>query len=92
MCLALCSTGGHFATVSDDGIGNVWADDNDWHTLMGVHLHGAFTVVRAAWPHFKEQDHGRIVLTGSSAGLYGQNLQAGCKTAAPAAAAAASGS
>ena len=67
-------------------------DDNDWHTLMGVHLHGAFTVVRAAWPHFKEQDHGRIVLTGSSAGLYGQNLQAGCKTAAPAAAAAASGS
>ena len=57
-------------------------DDNDWHTLMGVHLHGAFTVVRAAWPHFKEQDHGRIVLTGSSAGLYGQNLQAGCETTA----------
>ena len=60
-------------------------DDNDWHTLMGVHLHGAFAVVRAAWPHLKEQDHGRIVLTGSSAGLYGQNLQAGCETAAPAA-------
>jgi NAD(P)-dependent dehydrogenase (short-subunit alcohol dehydrogenase family) len=52
-------------------------DDKDWHTLINVHLHGTFSVVRAAWPHFQAQRYGRVVLTSSSAGLYGQNLQAG---------------
>ena len=28
-------------------------DDNDWHTLINVHLHGTYSIVRAAWPHFK---------------------------------------
>ena len=31
MCLARCPVGGHFATGSDDGVGHVWADDDDWH-------------------------------------------------------------
>ena len=29
MCLARCPLGGHFATGSDDGLGRVWADDDD---------------------------------------------------------------
>ena len=51
--------------------------DEDWHKLMAVHLHGSYNCVRAAWPHFRAQKYGRIVLTSSSAGLYGQNLQSG---------------
>ena len=31
MCIARCPVGGHFATGSDDGLGRVWADDDDWH-------------------------------------------------------------
>lgn len=30
MCIARCPVGGHFATGSDDGLGRVWADDDDW--------------------------------------------------------------
>eukprot|EP00571_Detonula_confervacea_P009850 CAMPEP_0172301324 /NCGR_PEP_ID=MMETSP1058-20130122/3238_1 /TAXON_ID=83371 /ORGANISM="Detonula confervacea, Strain CCMP 353" /LENGTH=2176 /DNA_ID=CAMNT_0013011391 /DNA_START=239 /DNA_END=6769 /DNA_ORIENTATION=- len=30
MCIARCPIGGHFATGSDDGLGRVWADDDDW--------------------------------------------------------------
>ena len=30
MCLTRSPVGGHFATGSDDGIGRVWADDDDW--------------------------------------------------------------
>ena len=29
MCIARCPVGGHFATGSDDGLGRVWADDDD---------------------------------------------------------------
>ena len=28
-CIARCPIGGHFATGSDDGIGRIWADDDD---------------------------------------------------------------
>jgi NAD(P)-dependent dehydrogenase (short-subunit alcohol dehydrogenase family) len=40
-------------------------------TVIDVHLKGAFNVTRAAWPHFKEQNYGRIVSTSSAAGLFG---------------------
>lgn len=39
--------------------------------VLGVHLHGAFHVVRPALPHMAEARYGRIVLTSSIAGLYG---------------------
>ena len=32
MCIAQCPIGGHFATGSDDGVGRVWIDDEDWLT------------------------------------------------------------
>lgn len=30
MCLTRCPVGGHFATGSDDGVGRIWADEDDW--------------------------------------------------------------
>ena len=39
--------------------------------VLAVHLAGAFHVTHAAWPYMAEQGHGRVVLTASGSGLYG---------------------
>uniref|UniRef100_A0A8C2Z9N2 Hydroxysteroid (17-beta) dehydrogenase 4 n=1 Tax=Cyclopterus lumpus TaxID=8103 RepID=A0A8C2Z9N2_CYCLU len=41
-----------------------------------VHLRGAFFVTRAAWSHMKKQKFGRIIMTASAAGIYGNFGQA----------------
>ena len=43
----------------------------DFETVLDVHLRGAFHVVRPAFPHMCAAGYGRIVLTGSINGLYG---------------------
>jgi NAD(P)-dependent dehydrogenase (short-subunit alcohol dehydrogenase family) len=43
----------------------------DFEAVIDVHLKGAFHVVRAAFPHMSEAGYGRIVLTSSVGGLYG---------------------
>jgi len=43
----------------------------DFDQVLGVHLYGTFYVTRAAFAIMKEKHYGRIVLTTSSAGLYG---------------------
>src|SRR5690625_553953 len=43
----------------------------DFETVLDVHLRGAFHVVRPAFPLMCEAGYGRIVLTGSINGLYG---------------------
>ena len=48
----------------------------DWDAVQKVHLDGAFHVVRAAWPHFREQRHGRVVVAASTSGIYGNFGQA----------------
>ncbi len=45
------------------------ADDLD--SLLAVHLKGSFNLAKAAWPHMLAQRYGRIVLTTSSAGMFG---------------------
>lgn len=45
--------------------------DQDWDLVYNVHLRGAFKVTRAAWPHMQKQKYGRIIMTSSAAGLYG---------------------
>jgi NAD(P)-dependent dehydrogenase (short-subunit alcohol dehydrogenase family) len=45
-------------------------DPDDFAATLAVHLHGAFHLTRAAWPHMVEQRHGRIVLT-TSTGMLG---------------------
>lgn len=42
-----------------------------WDLVLKVHLYGAFFVTRAAWPHFREQSFGRVIVTSSTSGLYG---------------------
>src|SRR5690606_37056282 len=43
----------------------------EWEAVLRVHLFGGFHVTRAAWPHFREQGHGRVVMATSTSGLYG---------------------
>jgi NAD(P)-dependent dehydrogenase (short-subunit alcohol dehydrogenase family) len=43
----------------------------DFEAVLGVHLRGAFHVVRAAHPVMCDAGYGRIVLTSSIGGLYG---------------------
>ena len=49
---------------------------SDWDLVLQVHLSGTAYVTRAAWPHMNEQGYGRIVLTSSSSGIYGNFGQA----------------
>lgn len=43
----------------------------DWHTVLDVHLHGGFNVVRPAFPLMCDAGYGRLVLTASVNALYG---------------------
>jgi NAD(P)-dependent dehydrogenase (short-subunit alcohol dehydrogenase family) len=43
----------------------------DFDAVMGVHLMGTVKPVKAAWEIMKAQNYGRIVVTTSSTGLYG---------------------
>jgi NAD(P)-dependent dehydrogenase (short-subunit alcohol dehydrogenase family) len=44
--------------------------------VLQVHLYGGYNVIRAAWPHFREQSYGRIVVATSTSGLFGNFGQA----------------
>ena len=48
----------------------------DINLVLDVHLRGTFKPVHAAWGIMKEQNYGRIVVTTSSTGLYGNFGQA----------------
>ncbi len=50
--------------------------EEDWDKIFAVHIKGSFTVLRAAWPVFRQQAYGRVILTTSSSGIYGQFGQA----------------
>jgi len=43
----------------------------NWDTVLKVHLYGGYNVIRAAWPHFREQSFGRVVVATSTSGLFG---------------------
>ncbi|MBA3743892.1 SDR family NAD(P)-dependent oxidoreductase [Sporichthya sp.] len=43
----------------------------DWDSVLQVHLYGAFNTIHAAWPHLREQQHGRIVVATSTSGIFG---------------------
>jgi NAD(P)-dependent dehydrogenase (short-subunit alcohol dehydrogenase family) len=48
----------------------------DFRSVIDVHLMGSVHCTKAVWNHMKEQGFGRIVLTTSSSGLYGNFGQA----------------
>jgi NAD(P)-dependent dehydrogenase (short-subunit alcohol dehydrogenase family) len=43
----------------------------DFHAVIGVHLNGTFNCTKAVWDIMRAQNYGRIVMTTSSSGLYG---------------------
>ncbi len=45
----------------------------DLDAVLDVHLKGAFHTVQAAWPHMSAANYGRIALTSSIGGLYGNH-------------------
>jgi NAD(P)-dependent dehydrogenase (short-subunit alcohol dehydrogenase family) len=49
---------------------------DDFRRVMDVHLMGAVHCVKAVWEHMRAQGYGRIVMTTSSSGLYGNFGQA----------------
>ncbi|RBQ67731.1 hypothetical protein FVER14953_14121 [Fusarium verticillioides] len=45
--------------------------DADWDSVQNIHMRGAYKTTQAAWVHFRKQKFGRVILTSSAAGLYG---------------------
>jgi 3-hydroxyacyl-CoA dehydrogenase/3a,7a,12a-trihydroxy-5b-cholest-24-enoyl-CoA hydratase len=50
--------------------------DEDWDLIYRVHLLGSMRVTRAAWPHMRSAGYGRVIMTTSVAGVYGNFGQA----------------
>lgn len=63
------------AGILRDGTFHKMTDEN-WDAVLKVHLYGGYNVIRAAWPHFREQSFGRIVVATSTSGLFGNFGQA----------------
>lgn len=49
--------------------------------IYDVHLKGAVKTTKAAWPYFLKQQYGRVILTSSNSGLYGNFGQANYSSA-----------
>eukprot|EP01089_Gocevia_fonbrunei_P001277 TRINITY_DN11189_c0_g1_i1.p1 TRINITY_DN11189_c0_g1~~TRINITY_DN11189_c0_g1_i1.p1 ORF type:complete len:304 (+),score=94.33 TRINITY_DN11189_c0_g1_i1:81-992(+) len=55
--------------------------DKDWDSIYEVHVRGAYKITKAAWNIMREQNYGRIIMTSSAAGIYGNFGQANYSTA-----------
>ncbi|MBH0778458.1 SDR family oxidoreductase [Nocardia bovistercoris] len=58
------------AGILRDGTFHKMAFEN-WDAVLKVHLYGGYNVIRAAWPHFRAQSFGRVVVATSTSGLFG---------------------
>jgi len=45
--------------------------DEDFDLIHKIHVRGAYSVTKAAWPYMRDQNYGRIIFVTSAAGLYG---------------------
>ncbi len=50
--------------------------NEQWDSVLDVHLKSSWQLAQAAWPHFAAAGAGRLVLLSSAAGLYGNFGQA----------------
>lgn len=50
--------------------------DNEWNAIYDVHLKGAYVTTRSAWNVFRKQKYGRVIMTSSNSGVYGNFGQA----------------
>jgi NAD(P)-dependent dehydrogenase (short-subunit alcohol dehydrogenase family) len=68
------------AVISNAGIFNSIPFDeltvDDWRRMLRVHLDGGFYLAQPAYRVMKLQGYGRFVFIASSAGLFGQHLEA----------------
>ncbi|RAV10362.1 short-chain dehydrogenase [Mycolicibacterium sp. GF69] len=68
------------AVISNAGIFNAIPFDeltpDDWRRMLSVHLDGAFYLAQPAYRVMKAQGYGRFVFIASSAGMFGQHLEA----------------
>lgn len=55
--------------------------DQDWKLVLDVHLNGTRNVTKATFPIMRDKGYGRIVMTTSAAGLYGNFGQTNYSTA-----------
>lgn len=67
----VCSNAGF---LRDQAIHNM--KEEDWRDIIDTHLTGAYNILRHAWPVFRQQAYGRVVLTSSSSGFVGNFGQA----------------
>jgi NAD(P)-dependent dehydrogenase (short-subunit alcohol dehydrogenase family) len=58
------------AGILRDGTFHKMTSEN-WDAVLKVHLYGGYNIIRAAWPHFREQSYGRVVVATSTSGLFG---------------------
>lgn len=65
------SNAGIFETVAFDEL-----TPASWRRMLGVHLDGGFYLSQPAFRVMKAQGYGRFVFTSSSAGMFGQPLEA----------------
>ncbi|MEL6257970.1 MAG: SDR family NAD(P)-dependent oxidoreductase [Pseudomonadota bacterium] len=63
------------AGILRDGMFHKMSDD-DWRSVIDVHLHGSYNVTRAAVNLFRDQEDGAFVLFTSTSGLIGNIGQA----------------
>lgn len=77
---ALDSFGRLDAVISNAGIFNSIPFDeltvDDWRRMLRVHLDGGFYLAQPAFKVMKSQGYGRFVFIASSAGMFGQHLEA----------------
>lgn len=48
----------------------------DWDQVCNIHLRGSFLITKFCWPIMRQQEYGRIIMTSSTSGLYGNFGQA----------------
>ncbi|ELU40715.1 hydroxysteroid dehydrogenase [Rhizoctonia solani AG-1 IA] len=55
-----------FLSITDKSFKNM--SDQEFDLVKSVHLDGAFSCTKAAWPHFRKQKFGRVINTASNMG------------------------
>lgn len=72
---AIQAFGGVYILINNAGIlrdkSFLKMDPENWQAVLSVHLNGAYNVTRPAFAQMREKGYGRIVMTTSAAGLYG---------------------
>ncbi len=68
--IVICNAG----ILRDKAFHNITEDD--WDIIFDVHVKGTYNVLHHAWPVFRQQNYGRVVITSSSSGIWGNFGQA----------------